>query len=118
MWRWVLIAVAALAAVVAVVLLVVHDERNPPAQTTPAGPAATKQPPCEVSADTVGPWFSSVIAFEHFDSGRTHSFRCAIFTGSLTEDNQVGATQFSGSYPTPYNLVLRKSDEAYVYGGA
>ena len=111
MWRWVLIAAGAVAAVVAVVLLVVHEERNPPVQTAAAAPATAKQPACDVSADTVGPWYSSVIAFEHFDSGRTHDFRCALFTGSLTADNQVGATQFSTSYPTPYNLVLRDSDE-------
>jgi hypothetical protein len=117
-WRWVLIVTAALAAIVAVIVLVVHDERNPPAQTTAAAAPSAKQPACDVSADTVGPWYSSVIAFEHFDSGRTHDFRCALFTGSFTEANQVGATQFSGSYPTPYNLVLRKSDEAFVYGGA
>ena len=118
MWRWLLIVLGALAAAVVAVLLIVREERNPPAQSRAATAPTTRQPPCKVSADTVGPWYASVIAFEHFDSGRTHSFRCALFTGSFTADNQVGATQFTDSYPTPYNLVLRKPDEAYVYGGA
>jgi len=108
----------ALAAIVAVLLLVVHGERNPPAQSVAAAEPAAGQPPCDVSAEEIGPWYASVIAFEHFDSGRTHTFRCARYTGNFEDGNQVGATQFSQTYPTPYNLVLRKSGEAYVYGGA
>lgn len=73
---------------------------------------------CPVSAKQDGPWYPSVVAFEHFDSGRMHTFRCATFSGSMTGRNVVRANKLAQNYPTPYNLVLRKPSEGYIYGGA
>ena len=84
----------------------------------PATAANTGHTTCPVSAKKDGPWYPSVVAFEHFDSGRTHTFRCATFSGSMSGRNVVRTSRFSDNYPTPYNLVLRKSGEGYIYGGA
>jgi hypothetical protein len=37
------------------------------------------------------PWFPSLMAFEHYDSGRTKLFKQAHFTGSFARDNAVDA---------------------------
>ncbi|MGH9278163.1 MAG: hypothetical protein ACRD12_08655 [Acidimicrobiales bacterium] len=76
------------------------------------------QGPCVTDSNVEGPWYSSVAAFEHFDSGRTHNFKCAIFTGNVQAKNDVATTPLADSYPTPYNMVVREPSESYVYGGA
>ena len=37
------------------------------------------------------PWFPSLMASEHFDSGRTHLFETANFNGSFNRPNAVDA---------------------------
>lgn len=83
-----------------------------------AGARTEGRVPCPVSAKRDGPWYPSVVAFEHFDSGRSHTFRCATFSGSMHGHNVVRAKRFADTYPTPYNLVLRRPGEGYIYGGA
>lgn len=87
-------------------------------QIGPATAASDDRGSCPLSAKRDGPWFPSVVAFEHFDSGRSHTFRCATFGGSMHGENTVRARPFADNFPTPYNLVLRKRHEGYVYGGA
>jgi hypothetical protein len=65
-----------------------------------------------------GPWHSSVAAFEHFDSGRSHRFRCATFSGSTDHVNRVTAAKIANGLPTPYNILSGERGEKYVYGGA
>src|SRR5262249_53080432 len=48
------------------------------------------------------PWFPSLAAFEHYDSGRTKLFEHADFTGSLTGANAVDVRISPDTYPTPY----------------
>jgi hypothetical protein len=72
---------------------------------------------CTLDTQTDGPWYDAMVTFEHFDSGRSHNFRCATFGGSMSGRNTVTATPLDGLYPTPYNLVTRADGEFYVYGG-
>ncbi|MGQ7829264.1 hypothetical protein [Altererythrobacter sp. Z27] len=73
---------------------------------------------CRPPDDLYGPWAKTAIAFEHFDSGRTHNFGCATFGGTHDGANIVSARQLPGSYPTPYNWVIDEAGNGYVYGGA
>ncbi|MEZ4454089.1 MAG: hypothetical protein R3B09_31835 [Nannocystaceae bacterium] len=79
----------------------------------------TPDPPCTLDPVRDGPWYPSVVSFEHFDSGRTHAFRCARFGGRMDGPNIARvAAVLPDRYPTPYNLVLRERGRAFVYGGA
>jgi hypothetical protein len=64
------------------------------------------------------PWFPSLMAFEHYDSGRTKLFEQAHFTGSFTRANSVGVRISLDDYPTPYNVVYLSRDSLFVFGGA
>lgn len=64
------------------------------------------------------PWFPSLMAFEHYDSGRTKLFEQAHFTGSFAGDNAVDVRVSPGEYPTPYNVVYLSRDSLFVFGGA
>lgn len=64
------------------------------------------------------PWFPSLMAFEHYDSGRTKLFEQARFTGSFAGDNAVDVRVSPGEYPTPYNVVYLSRDSLFVFGGA
>jgi hypothetical protein len=64
------------------------------------------------------PWFPSLMAFEHYDSGRTKLFERAHFTGSFTRYNAVDVRISDDEYPTPYNVVYLSRDSLFVFGGA
>lgn len=74
--------------------------------------------PCPLDPSADGPWAKTVVAFEHFDSGRSHRFRCAGFTGDAQGRNDVATAPWAHGLLTPYNLVIGEAGEAYVYGGA
>jgi hypothetical protein len=57
------------------------------------------------------------MAFEHYDSGRTHLFTEAKFKGSFKGDNDVQVRPSAAEYPTPYNIVYLSKDSLFVYGG-
>jgi hypothetical protein len=63
------------------------------------------------------PWFPSLMAFEHYDSGRSHLFPEATFGGSFEGSNRVTTRSSTGVYPTPYNVVYLGPGEVFVYGG-
>ena len=63
------------------------------------------------------PWFPSLMAFEHYDSGRTHLFEQARFGGSYSGNNQVAVRTAPATYPTGYNIVYLSPDELFLYGG-
>ena len=70
------------------------------------------------AAENNQPWYSTITAFEHHDSNRSHVFACAEFLGTNTEDtNQVFAYTSPVNFPGAYNLVTGTSDALYVYGG-
>jgi hypothetical protein len=75
---------------------------------TPAGTRGGSNPP----------WFPSLMAFEHYDSGRTKLFEHAHFTGSFARYNAVDVRLSPDEYPTPYNVVYLSGDTLFVFGGA
>lgn len=75
-------------------------------------------PFANAQTDNNPPWFPSLMAFEHYDSGRTKLFEQAHFTGSFAGDNTVDVKTSTGQYPTPYNVVYLRPDSLFVYGGA
>jgi len=51
------------------------------------------------------PWFPSLMAFEHYDSGRSHVFSRAQFRGSFHGPNTVAMVRSAGgAYPSGYNM--------------
>ena len=63
------------------------------------------------------PWYPSLMAFEHYDTQRTHLFEQATFNGSFDGQNTVGMRTVAESQPTPYNVVYLGADSLFVYGG-
>jgi len=67
--------------------------------------------------DSNPPWFPSLMAFEHYDSVRTHLFEQARFGGSYDGNNQVAVRTAPVTYPTGYNMVYLSPDDVFLYGG-
>ena len=63
------------------------------------------------------PWFPSLMAFEHYDSARTHLFSRANFNGSFVRGNVVNVRVSPGDYLTPYNVVYLSAGLMFVFGG-
>lgn len=69
------------------------------------------------SNNSNAPWFPSLEAFEHYNSGRSHVFPLATFGGSMTETNNIDTLTSHTTYPSGYNMTYLDSDHAYIYGG-
>ncbi|WP_250456160.1 hypothetical protein [Caballeronia sp. ATUFL_M2_KS44] len=68
--------------------------------------------------DSNAPWYPSLMAFEHYDSGRSHLFTEARFHGSFVQGgNAVDVRVSPDDYLTPYNVVYLDADAMFVYGG-
>lgn len=63
------------------------------------------------------PWYPSLAAFEHYNSGRSHVFPQAKFGGAFKGNNQVYILTSSASYPSGYNMAYLDSQNAFIYGG-
>lgn len=63
------------------------------------------------------PWYPSLEAFEHYNSGRSHVFPEATFGGSMGGSNTVNTLNSPTSYPSGYNMSYLNSNFAYIYGG-
>jgi hypothetical protein len=50
------------------------------------------------------PWYKSLEAFEHYNSGRSHVFPEAKFRGSYIGNNTVGTLYSTTAYPSGYNM--------------
>lgn len=83
-----------------------------------ASARASAEADCYPAFELYGPWARSAVAFEHFDSGRTHTFGCATFGGRMSGGNRVVAKRIPGTFVTPYNWVTDPQGNGYVYGGA
>src|SRR5262249_43263758 len=70
-----------------------------------------------LALSTNPPWYPSLLAFEHHDSGRTHLFAQAQFGGSFSGPNTVQMRTTNAVYPTPYNLIEPGPNALFVYGG-
>ncbi len=65
------------------------------------------------------PWYPSLQAFEHYDSGRSHVFSKARFGGSFFSRNEVPELRSaSGAYPSGYNMSYLNEGAAYIQGGS
>lgn len=64
------------------------------------------------------PWFPSIEAFEHYDSGRSHVFSEATFGGSYLGNNTVDTLSSKRRYyPSGYNMSYYNPEYAFIYGG-
>jgi hypothetical protein len=64
------------------------------------------------------PWYPSLEAFEHYNSGRSHVFPDAVFGGSFSGNNLVTAqSSLPNLYPSGYNMSYLNSNAAFIYGG-
>src|ERR1700742_4609576 len=79
---------------------------------------------CPASAKLVpgrdpGPWYRTLMPFEHFNSIRTQEFpnTCDVRQLAGTGHAAVSTRDAPGTYYAPYNVVTRERDELYVYGG-
>lgn len=63
------------------------------------------------------PWYPSLEAFEHYDSGRSHVFPEAVFGGSYSGGNTVDILSSPVIYPSGYNMAYLDSNHAFIYGG-
>ena len=89
--------------------------------TAAAGTAALISTPKVSAQETLvedrsnPPWFPSLMAFEHYDSGRTKLFEQAHFTGSFTRANAVDVRVSPDDYPTVYNGGVSRSRLAICF---
>jgi hypothetical protein len=87
-------------------------------------PSTSKDDICPASARLEpgcdgGPWYKTLMPFEHFDSIRTQHFPNTCDVRELTRGALAHVTtrDAPGVYYAPYNVVTRERDELYVYGG-
>jgi hypothetical protein len=65
------------------------------------------------------PWYPSLQAFEHYDSGRSHVFSEARFRGSFHRPNTVAVVRSAeGAYPSGYNTSYLNKNAAFIQGGS
>src|ERR1700733_10835244 len=65
------------------------------------------------------PWYPSLEAFEHYNSGRSHVFSIARFAGSLRRHNNVDlARSRKGAYPSGYSMSYLDAKDAFIQGGS
>jgi hypothetical protein len=65
------------------------------------------------------PWYPSLQAFEHYDSGRSHVFAKARFGGSFNRPNRVDlVSSGEGAYPSGYNTSYLNRNAAFIQGGS
>lgn len=65
------------------------------------------------------PWYPSLEAFEHYNSGRSHVFSAAQFGGSFYGNNSVLSQSSTPDYlyPSGYNMSYLNANQAFIYGG-
>ena len=97
-------------------LLVMAVALSARAQTPPhsTDASAGARPP-----STNAPWYPSLQAFEHYNSGRSHVFPMARFGGSLHGRNSVDIVASpKGQYPSGYNMSYLNAKAAFIQGGS
>lgn len=63
------------------------------------------------------PWYPSINAFEHYNSGRSHLFSQATFAGNFTGTNSINTLASTTSYPSSYNMTYIDANNVFAYGG-
>jgi hypothetical protein len=86
--------------------------------TTPAASTSTGSAAAAPSSANA-PWYPSLEAFEHYNSGRDHVFPLARFGGSLHGPNTVHLVRSGkGAYPSGYNMSYLNANAAFIQGGS
>jgi hypothetical protein len=94
------------------VMAVALNARAQPRHSTDASPGAR-------IPTTNPPWYPSLEAFEHYNSGRSHVFSMARFGGSLHGPNTVDLVRSrKGAYPSGYNMSYLNAKAAFIQGGS
>src|SRR5690242_9228194 len=81
--------------------------------------AGAQSPPPQNS-----PWYPSLQAFEHYDSGRSHVFSSARFGGSFGSPNSANVNSVNlrssreGAFPSGYNTSYLDAKNAFIQGGS
>jgi hypothetical protein len=89
------------------------SKATPSATSTPTGSTAA------APSSTNAPWYPSLEAFEHYNSGRSHVFPLASFGGSLHGPNTVHLVRSrKGAYPSGYNMSYLNAGAAFIQGGS
>lgn len=63
------------------------------------------------------PWYPSLAASEHYDSGRSHLFAQATFDGRFSGNNTVTTLKTHTGYPSAWNVTYLDANNAFLYGG-
>jgi hypothetical protein len=97
-------------------LLVMAAALNARAQTRSPSTAAS---PGAGIPTTNPPWYPSLEAFEHYNSGRSHVFSMARFDASFHRPNRVAVVSSDrGAYPSGYNMSYLNAKDAFIQGGS
>ena len=97
-------------------LLVMAVALSARAQTPPG---STDASPGARLPGTNPPWYPSLEAFEHYNSGRSHVFSMARFGGSFHARNRVAVVYSrKGAYPSGYNMSYLNAKAAFIQGGS
>ena len=97
-------------------LLVMPGALNAQAQTPPR---STGAPPGSQPGPANPPWYPSLEAFEHYNSGRSHVFSMATFGGLFHGRNTVGlVASANGAYPSGDNMSYLNANAAFIQGGS
>jgi hypothetical protein len=97
-------------------LLVMAVAPSAGAQTSPH---LTDAPPGARLPASNPPWYPSLEAFEHYNSGRSHVFSRARFGGSFHRPNTVHlVSSRKGAYPSGYNMSYLNAKAAFIQGGS
>ena len=110
-FRRTLVAFAVAAGLLVTAVALGARAQTPP-HSTDSSPGA--QPP-----RANAPWYPSLQAFEHYDSGRSHVFSMARFGGSFNGANRVDIVPSSeDAYPSGYNMSYLNHKAAFIQGGS
>jgi hypothetical protein len=91
------------------------SSKNAQTSSTSAPTSSTSAQPSSLNA----PWYPSLQAFEHYNSGRSHVFAMADFRGSFDKPNRVDLVRSSdGAYPSGYNMSYLNDQAAFIQGGS
>jgi hypothetical protein len=91
---------------------------NSAPKATPSATSSSASTVAEPSG-TNAPWYPSLEAFEHYDSGRSHVFPLAKFGGLFHGPNTVRLVPSrKGAYPSGYNMSYLNAGAAFIQGGS
>ena len=85
-----------------------------------APPNSTNSSPGNIPPSSNSPWYPSLQAFEHYDSGRSHVFSHGEVRRLLqrAEHAWTSSSSDDGAYPSGYNMSYLDHKNAFIQGGS